>query len=135
MGDSDYVPRTGRTRVEPGKTTKEIASRWPATGRWRRTSCSTSSSGAPKMATIGDAHGVAIVKNTDLAAPPERTKPEVQLIAKIAELAETHDLTVPDTTYTPGAELKGIFVNLKAEAKQWRTSRRSGRWRRRSNSR
>ena len=117
-GGNDYVPLTGRIRFEPGETTKEIVIQVAGDGDVEADEQFFIDLSAPAQATIGDARGVGTIKNTDLPPPPDRTRQEVKLIAKIRSFGEKHNLTVPDTTYTPGPELKGIFVNLKAEAKR-----------------
>jgi hypothetical protein len=105
-------------RFEPGETTKEVVVQVVGDTDVEADEQFFVDLSAPAQATIGDSHGVATVKNTDLPPPPVRTKAEVRLIAKIQSFGEKHSLTVPDMTYTPGPDLKGIFVNLKAEGKR-----------------
>ena len=117
-GGNDYIAATGTLRFEPGETTKEVVIQVVGDGDVEADEQFFVNLGSPVQATIGDARGVATIKNTDLPPPPLRTKQEVRLIAKIQAFGQKRGITVPDMTYTPGPELKGIFTGLKAEAKR-----------------
>jgi hypothetical protein len=114
----DYVARNGRIRFEPGETIKEVVIEVVGDVDVEPDEQFFVNLTDAAQATIGDSRGVATVKNTDLPPPPVRTRPEIKLIAKIQSYGQKHNLPVPDLTYTPGGELKGIYVNLKAEGKR-----------------